>query len=327
MGSAGRRHLRNLEILGHSDVVLYRTGMGTLPEEGSAGYPVESDLQIALDRWSPDAVLVTNPTALHLEVAIPAARHGCHLLLEKPISHGVEQIKELRTAVAAGGGKVLVGFQYRHHPALLRAKRLVEDHAVGRPLYARAHYGDYLPDWHTWEDYRRSYSAREDLGGGVLLTLCHPFDYLRWMLGEVRSVSATVDDGRSLGLKVETVALVTLEHSAGVLASVNLDYHQRPPRHTIEIVCTDGTIRWKQAGGGLRWWASDRAEWQVEDLPTGYERNDMFLEEMRHFLKVIAGEAEPVCTLEDGIRALEISLAAKTAARGEERVKLDHEPI
>ena len=119
-----------------------------------------------------------------------------------------------------------------------------------------------------------------------------------------------VDDGQALGIEVETVALVALEFEAGVLASVNLDYHQRPPRHHLEIVCTGGTILWDQADGLLRWWHADRAEWLSASVPDGYERNDMFLDEMKHFVKVIEGGIDPACTLEDGVRALEISLAS-----------------
>jgi len=322
LGSIGMRHLRNLEKLGQTDLVLYRSGTATLPQSDLADYPVEDDLRAALERWSPDAVLITNPTALHLEAAIPAARRGCHLLLEKPISDRVEQVDELKSALAAGGGRVLVGFQYRYHPTLLHAKRLVERRELGQPILARANYGDYLPDWHAWEDYRQSYSARAELGGGVLLTLCHPFDYLRWILGEIRSLEAVVDSGQALGLDVDTVALVTLEFEAGVLASVNLDYHRRPPRHHLEIVCTEGTIRWDQADGLLRWWQADRAEWLSASVPDGYERNDMFLDEMKHFVDVIEGASEPACTLEDGVRALEISLAARRSAHEGARVSL-----
>jgi predicted dehydrogenase len=70
LGSIGRRHLRNLATLGEGDILLYRTGRATLPDDDLAGYPVEADLRAAL-AWRPHAVIVSNPTALHLAVAIP----------------------------------------------------------------------------------------------------------------------------------------------------------------------------------------------------------------------------------------------------------------
>lgn len=322
LGSIGRRHLRNLMALGQHDLVLYRTGRSTLPDDELAGLPVETDLAAALGR-QPQAVIVANPTALHLEVAVPAARQGCHLLLEKPVSHSLAGLAELEQAAAASGARVLVGFQFRFHPGLRRAARLLAEGAIGRPVYARAHWGEYLPGWHPWEDYRASYSARADLGGGVLLTLCHPFDYLRWLLGEVEAVAATAGTYGDLGLEVEDTAEVALDLRGGALAAVHLNYLQRPPAHTLEIVGAQGTLRWDNADGGVRWWSEAAGAWRHEPAPEGFERNTLFLEEMRHFLAVAAGEAEPVCTLEDGRAALAIALAARRATDEGHRLRPD----
>ena len=70
---------------------------------------METDLEKALAH-KPDGVIISNPTALHLDVAIPAAQAGCHILMEKPISNSMEGMDELRAALKQGGGKMLVGF-------------------------------------------------------------------------------------------------------------------------------------------------------------------------------------------------------------------------
>ncbi|HLF80969.1 MAG TPA: Gfo/Idh/MocA family oxidoreductase [Anaerolineales bacterium] len=322
LGSIGRRHLDNLHALGEQDVVLVRSGKGSLGPEGLDGYPVEADLQSALERWEPEAVLVTNPTALHLDAAIPAASAGCHIFLEKPVSHSLDRVDELRRALAKGGGRLLVGHQFRLHPGLRSVRSLVQEGAIGAVLSARAHWGEHLPGWHPWEDYRRSYSARPDLGGGALLTLSHPFDYLRWILGEVSAVSAQIGVRDPLGLEVDASAEVVLEFEAGTLASVHLDYHQQPPRHDLLLIGERGTIEWGAAGGAVRWWTTERGDWVEEAAPEGFERNSMFLEEMRHFRQVVREEAEPACTLEDGIAALQIALAARRSAGVGRRIEL-----
>jgi predicted dehydrogenase len=97
--------------------------------------------------------------------------------------------------------------------------------AIGRPISARSHWGEYLPAWHPWEDYRDSYSARADLGGGVVLTLCHPFDYLRWFFSEIESLSAETARSDALGLNVEDFAEAILAFKDGPYASVHLDYN------------------------------------------------------------------------------------------------------
>ncbi len=311
LGSIGRRHLRNLLALGQRDIVLYRTHRSTLPDDELAVFPTETDLQRALERYRPDAVIVANPTALHLEVAIPAAEAGCHLLLEKPIAHDLEGVDALRQAVAESGVRVLVGFQFRFHPTLRQVKAWLAEGAIGRPLFVRAHWGEYLPDWHPWEDYRQGYAARADLGGGVVRTLCHPLDYLRYLLGEAELVWAAADHLSDLELQgVEDTAEIALRMQGGVWGSVHLNYHQRPPSHWLEVLGTEGTIRWDYTTGEARLWRAASRAWDVAPLPPGWERNAMFLAEMEHFLAVVRGEAEPVCTLEDGIRTLALALEA-----------------
>jgi predicted dehydrogenase len=311
-GSIGRRHFRNLRALGENDILFYRTANSTLPGDEIAGYPVERDLDSALAH-KPDGVIVANPTALHLDAAIPAAWQGCHILLEKPISHTRERIPELVRAVKEQGSKILVGYQFRYHPNLLQIKQLLADQYIGRPLSFRSHWGEYLPDWHPWEDYRQSYSAREDLGGGVILTLCHNFDYLRWLFGEGDVLWSILGYDSDLEIEAEDTAEIGLEFGDRIIGSLHLNYTQIPPRHTLEIVGTRGSISWDYHQNTVqahRKMCSGELESQLFSCPDGFNRNDLFLDEMAHFLEVINGQAEPICSLNDGISALELALHA-----------------
>jgi predicted dehydrogenase len=105
-----------------------------------------------------------------------------------------------------------------------------------------------------------------------------------------------------------------LRHKDGALVSVHLDYNQRPASHILEIMGTKGTIQWNGLNAHTRWWSTKRDGWQDIPAPEGFERNEMFLDEMRHFLDVINGAATPVCSLADGVRALQIGLAVKRSA-------------
>lgn len=312
-GSIGRRHMQNLLTLGERDIVLYRSNLSTLPTDDLADFPVETDLRAALAH-RPDAVIVSNPTALHLDVAIPAAESGAHLLIEKPVSHSLRHVRDLEHALSRGGGQALVAFQFRWHPTLTTARQFLADGAIGDVTSVRAHWGEYLPGWHPWEDYRKSYSARPELGGGVVLTLCHPFDYLRWLLGEVKSLYAMTSTQGGLELEVEDTAEISLRFTSGTLGSLHLDYIQRPGAHKLEFIGTKGTLTWNNAGGILHLYRAE--EKTLEEFTPGetFERNEMFLAEMRHFLEVIRGEAAPLCTLNDGIMALKLALAAYESA-------------
>ncbi len=318
LGSVGRRHLRNLKALGWQNVVLLRTHQSTLPDDELAGLPVETSIERAL-AYEPVGVIIATPTACHLEVALPAAAAGCHLLIEKPLSHTLDGIDLLQGAVRKRDVRVLVGFQFRFHPGLQTVKRLLEEDAVGAILSVHAHMGEYLPQWHPWEDYRRSYSARKDLGGGVVLTLSHPFDYVRWLVGDAVAISAFIGRRGGLEIEVEDTAEILVQLASGAIGQVHLDYIQLQPSHWLSIIGQEGTIRWDNRAGAVHCFRSRQGKEEMFSPPQGFERNAMFLSEMRHFLACIDGTEMPVCTLEDGARALHWALAAKESV-AEERV-------
>ena len=310
-GSIGRRHFQNLISLGEKEVIFLRSGKSTLDDQELAGYTVESDVDAALAH-KPDGVIVANPTAHHLDVAIPAAQLGCHILLEKPPSHSMERIDQLEEAMVKSGSRVLVGFQFRYHPRFRIIKDWIDKGIIGQVHYVRAHWGEYLPDWHPWEDYKGSYSVRKDLGGGVLLTLSHPIDYLCWMFGDVLSVSSRFSSGNVLDIEVEECIDATLKFKNGMMGGLHLNYLQRPPQHELEIIGSEGTITWIDEGD-LKLYSVSANTWITQPPPEGFSRNDLFLSEMKHFIEVINGQ-DPTCTLQEGIRVQRIIQATYKAA-------------
>jgi predicted dehydrogenase len=315
VGSIGRRHVANLRALGWPNIRFYRTGRSTQPDGDLGECPVDHDLRAALAR-RPIAVIVANPSALHVPLALEAARAGCHLLIEKPLSRDLDGVADLEWEVAGRGLAALVGFQFRFNPGLQQIHAWLRAGAIGTVVSALAHCGEYLPDMHPWEDWRLGYAARPDLGGGVLLTLCHPFDYLRWLLGEIEDVSAVESRRDTFGLAVDTCVDVTGRVAGGASVHVHLDFVQRPPHHQLTVIGTEGTITWNQADGAARRYSAATGRWETILAPDGFERNWMFLDEMRHFLACLQGDAQPCCTLADGRAALEVALAAKHSIAG-----------
>jgi predicted dehydrogenase len=322
-GSIGRRHMRNLIALGYDDIVLYRTRKSTLDDAEIGDFPVEYDLDEALKKHKPDAVIIANPTSLHMDVALQSAKAGCHIFMEKPISHDFEGVSDLKSLLKENNKQLFTGFQFRFHPGLKRIRRILSDNFIGRPVSVRAHWGEFLPNWHPWEDYRKSYSARKDLGGGVVLTLCHPLDYLRWLLGEIDSVWAFTGQLSDLELQVEDTAEIGLRFENGVIGSVNVNYCQQPPVHKLEIVCTGGTIQWNNAVGDVNVYIAETEEWCIYHIPEDFDRNHLFLDEMKHFVDVIQEKQEPICTVDDGIRSLKIVEAVHKSNLYQQLIKLN----
>lgn len=313
LGSIGRRHLRNLQVLGHQDVILYHTGCSTLPEDELVGIPTETDLAAALAH-RPQAAIITNPTSLHVETALACAQAGCHLFIEKPLSQTLEGCAELKAIVKQKQLITMIGCQFRFHPLLIALREQLQAGRIGEVIGARAEWGEYLPDWHPWEDYRHSYSACKDLGGGAILTLIHPLDYLYWLFGKVKRVHASICSISSLQTDAEDdLAEITLEFTSGVVGQVHLDYIQRPPVHTLMVWGDNGRVKWDYYAGTLCWETVDGSI-QVEEVPDGFERNTMFIDEMRHFLECIEQRKPTQIPLEEGIAVLEIALRAKQDA-------------
>jgi len=215
---------------------------------------------------------------------------------------------------------VLVAFQFRFHPGLMRAKQLISDGEIGRTISAHVHFGEYLPAWHPWEDYRQGYAARADMGGGVVLTQCHSLDYLPWLVGKVRSAWGFTAKLSDLEVDVEDTAEIGLRFESGALGNLHLDFNQQPPAHRFEIIGTKGTIKWDLSDGATRIYRASveslaistgrdikaGGEWEAYPLPENWERNVMFLDQMKHFVDVVHGEVEPACTLEDGVRVMKL---------------------
>jgi predicted dehydrogenase len=322
LGSIGRRHLRNLVALGEKDLVLVRSHRSTLPDAELEGFDVEGDLGGALEKHHPDAVIIANPTSMHVEAALAAAETGCSILLEKPIAESIEGAERLRSVANRTGARVLVGYQFRFHPALTLAARTIASRELGRIMSVHVHYGEHLPSWHPWEDYRQGYAARADLGGGVLLTQSHSLDYLPWLIGPVQDVWGFAGKLSELEVDVEDTAEIGLRFADGALATLHLDFAQQPPSHNFQMTGTRGLLECDLLSGSARMYRVARSEWEDFAPPKGWERNSMFVAEMQQFLAVARGATQPSCTLEDGIRVMKLIDAVRASSSGRRLVSL-----
>lgn len=317
LGSAGKRHLRNLHALGVRDLSAYRVrGQPLGPLDGMVR--AYTDLEEALERERPEVVVVANPTALHLPVALAAARRGCHLYIEKPLSHTLDGVAELEAIVRDQGLAVMIGCNLRFHPGYRRVKELIATGAVGRPLSARIEVGQYLPDWHPDEDYRRGYSARSDLGGGVILTLIHELDYAYDLFGDVARVCALTAKAGNLETDVEDLAEILLAFRSGMLAMVHLDHVQRPPSRSLKVVAEEGVLWWDALKGEAHLARGERRETFSDPV----DRNETFVLALGHFLDCVRLGKTPSPSFAEGRRVLEIALVAKASAHAGQFVSL-----
>ena len=315
-GSIGQRHLRNLVALGHDVAAVFDPNGARLDEirpHVAAGCRLTTDEREAFGRDA-DAALICSPTHRHLDQARAALGRGWHVFVEKPLAHALDGTDALIAEAARARRTVLVGCNLRFLPSLVLVKRLLDEGRIGRPLAARAHCGYYLPFWRPHTDYREGYGAKQATGGGIILDSIHEFDYLTWLLGAPREVFAYAGKLSSLEIDTEDNADVLLRFDYGAVANVHLDYLQRTYRRACDLIGEDGVIAWDYIGQSVTVYGKEDRRIEVFQESINTERNQMFVDELRHFVRCVERGEPPMLDAAGGRAVLEVALAAKASA-------------
>ncbi|MFC2059501.1 Gfo/Idh/MocA family protein [Chloroflexota bacterium] len=325
LGSIGQRHLRNVctKFGSKANILAYR--VRNLKQTISPSLTVDEDVDFIekysvevftdLDEalcQSPDVAFICNPTSHHVSSCLAVARAGCDFFVEKPLSHSLDGIEELVSICQSKRLISSVGYHLRFHPCYQLVKRLIFQGTIGNLLSVHAEAGEYLPDWHKYEDYQQMYASRRELGGGVVLSKIHEIDYLYDLFGMPSRVFALGGHLSSLEIDVEDVADVLLEmtfRGKSLPVSLHLDYIQRPPSQNCKIVGELGKITMDLAGRKVIVEKLGK-EKESHDF-SGLERNEPFINEIDHFFECVANRQQPVVTLRDGFNSLRIALAVK----------------
>lgn len=313
-GSIGQRHLKNMQQIG-VDVGAVDPDP-TVREALTADFDVETyaALSEGLTEFDPDFVVVGTPNRYHVKVATEAAEAGCHLFIEKPLSHEMGGVEALKSVVSQQNLVSLVGCNLRFNPELRRIRRLLQNSRIGPIVAARIEAGSYLPEWFPDSDYTDSYSSREDLGGGVILDYIHEINYARWFFGEFDTVSALAGQRTQLDIETNDIAGILAETADGIVCEFHLDYIQREYSRSCHIIGENGTIRWSWDTQRVEWFVADEDTHSTYERPADWEMNDMYVAEMEHFILAIENNEETVCPIECGQKDLAVGLAARESA-------------
>ena len=185
-----------------------------------------------------DFAIISNPTSEHKKTIDTVLALGCPLFIEKPLSNSVEmqdtlsKIEKLNLLTyVACNLRFLDVLQYVKKEVQSREKRINE---------VNIYCGSFLPDWRPGVDFRTSYSARSELGGGVHFDLIHEIDYTYWLFGKPEKVIKTLRNVSSLQIDAIDYANYCLEYGE-FNASIILNYYRRDYKRTLEIVFDDST--------------------------------------------------------------------------------------
>jgi predicted dehydrogenase len=284
-GSIGERHIGNLQKKGFQNIYVLRSR--NLPMRN-----IDASSVKVLTTWDevaaakPVVAFITSPTALHVEQTLRCVQLGMHVLVEKPLSHTLEGIADLKKAVAEHGVYVRIGYMLRFHPLLQKVKYLIENATYSKLISFTTHWGEHLPDWHPWEDYRESYAARKELGGGAALTLSHDLDMANWLCGsDILKFLGLANHASALEVNVEAGADFLLQYQNGVTGHVHLNFFEKPATRFMHFVFEEGTIHFDYFQSVL----TLKTKAFTETISANnFDRNQMFLDQADDFLQQLS---------------------------------------
>jgi predicted dehydrogenase len=302
-GSIGERYVRNAWSLGYQNIVLLRQRKLPLRDIGNAKVTIVYSWEEA-DALKPKAAIICTPTSMHIENSIECVTRGIHVLIEKPLSHTCERVDTLMELAIQNNVFVQVGYMMRYYPWLIQVKELIQSKQFGEIIHMTSFWGEYLPDWHPWEDYRQSYAAKKELGGGAALTLSHDLDVCNWLLEQLPATSRSAFNYRAgLEVNVEAGADFLLTYRQGVTAHVHLNFFQKSKERWYKFIFEEAVIDidFFKHTFSIR----KGEEVEIKTLPE-FDRNDLFIAELEDFFRNFDHPQKSIVNIQQAAKIIEL---------------------
>lgn len=300
IGSIAKRHIKNLyKVCQEDGVKLYIdavTRSGIIKDSSISSfirraYSNENELEKIYD-----AVFITNPTELHIETLEKMTYFGKNFFIEKPIA----SIKQLENAMAyrcKEDSVYYVACPLRYNAVIQYIKNNIDPDTV---ISVRSVSSSYLPDWRQNQDYRDTYSAHKDLGGGVSIDLIHEWDYLSFLFGNPEKVQCYLGKKSNLEIDSEDYAIYIAEYEDKIV-ELHLDYFGRKTIREVMLFTNDDTIVGDIANNKITFLKSGK------HIDFKEERDDYQKRELRHFLNLLDGNEKQDSTIEHAINVLKLT--------------------
>lgn len=283
-GSVGERHIRNLWSLGYRNILVYRQRNHPFRDIADAQITVSTDWS-DVTRQKPFASIICTPTAQHFNQANDCIKSGMHVFVEKPLSHQLFD-KEALTAELENRKLFLqAGYMLRYHPLLQQVKSVIAAKTFGSVINIQTYWGEYLPDWHPWEDYRLSYAACKEQGGGAALTLSHDLDLVNWLMDALPNKHKVIHNYAStLETNTDSAFDALLSYSTKATAHVHVNFCQKVPQRWYKIILDEAVIDIDYYNASMKIATKENTS---ETHIDHFDRNEMFMEELKDFFAII----------------------------------------
>ncbi|HFQ5588175.1 TPA: Gfo/Idh/MocA family oxidoreductase [Vibrio vulnificus] len=304
LGNIATRHRRNLKQLFPSALLYAMSASGRVPQETVN----DADLLVTsieeLIELRVQLVVIASPAPFHALHSIPLIKAGIPVLIEKPVTATVDDVKRLQSIASQYNTPVSIGYCLRYLSSALQMKSLLSLGKIGYLYHAHVEIGQYLPDWRPSKDYRDSVSAKASLGGGALLELSHEFDYTQWLLGDLTLEHAILRQTKELGLEVEDSADLLLSTSKQAIVHMHLDFLQRKAHRQCRFVGSKGVLEWDLIGNEIRFVTPQGV--QVLYSEPKWDKNQMYTAMLADFVAQIHQQPNQCVSLAEAAQSVEL---------------------
>ena len=285
-GSIGQRHILNLKNIGITNITALRSKKGhykKLPKELGVN---EIDSWDDVKSIKPDIAIISNPSSLHIDSALKALSSIKGIFIEKPLSNNLTGCNQLIELLDDKNVTSFVGHNLMFHPMIKEIKNFIHENNIGKIINIQCQVGQWLPDWHPYEDYTKAYYARKDLGGGVALSLIHEIHLALDLAGLPTHVFGEITEYQQLKLDVDVCSDLMIKHKSGTVSQIHLDFLQRPSHRS-------GLVTFEKA-----WLSYDFSKMEITAQRTNeepyklyknsdYDSNNMYIEQLNEFISMV----------------------------------------
>lgn len=321
-GSIGERHLRCFQCTGRAQV----TGCdanAALAENIAKTYHVDtySNWEQAITQKKYDAVVICTPAHLHVAMAIRVLQHGCHVLIEKPLSISLAGIDELLRARDQSGRQASVAYVLHVSPLQFQSRDFLKSGEFGPVRHVTSNSGQHFPIMrppHAAPYAQTYYRDRKTGGGAIQDALTHTANWIESVIGPTDSVLCDCSHQVLPGVEVEDTVNVSARNG-DILVNYALNQFQAPNESTVQFNTAIGSV--KLEAHNRRWGTYRLGEtaWNWREIPPA-DRDAPFIAQANHFLNQLEGRPSKLCTVEAALQTLRFNLAALASAESGARV-------
>lgn len=328
LGSIGQRHLRNLSKIDNKIKFFAVRKKYFTPNLNKKNQAVKTDIkkkykiiyfksleELYSSQIKIDLAFICTPSIYHVDEAISLIKRNINVFIEKPLGSSLKNISKLTNLIKSKKNiKHMMGYQLKFNPIILKLKKILDKNTIGNIWHVNIHHGENINDFHPYEDYRHSYAARKDLGGGVVLCQIHELDYLLFLFEKykikiINSYSKKLTD---LHINVEDTFVSSIQISKRnkkALCNIHLNFYERPKKRIIEILGEKGKISCNLNTGEIFIFK----EKKIKKIEFKFDRNDVFKKQVKYFLDSIKNnkKIDQRYDVLNGIKSLSLALNLK----------------